>query len=383
MKRMSLGVVLVSALLVLAGCENPTSGDGGNGTIKIAVVGPHTGGLESFGIPTLRAAELIAASVNADGGVLDRQIEIIAIDDECSQSGGAAAAQEALDAGVVGVIGHICSGATATALEVYEAEGIPVISPSSTSSALTTTGSPFFFRTIASDAEITSAMIEVVVAEGATELSILYDNTGTYWTGAAIDRIEDRIPAGTDHNVTSGIDFEDTSAVDAAVATIAGTSADGVLLLPDVGSGKGTVVAAVVDALRAELFTGPIATTNDAYEQALITNLASAADVFVVGDVDVPATDAAVAFNQEHADEYDGEEAGPFFINGGAALEVLLAAIEETESTAAADLVSAIEDGTFTTLLGELSFTNGEPAGERIGYEAYAISGDSFVAYQE
>jgi branched-chain amino acid transport system substrate-binding protein len=176
MKRMTLGVVLVSALLILAGCEIPTdstSGDGANGTIKIAVVGPRTGSLESFGIPTLRAAELIAASVNADGGVLNRQIEIVPVDDECSPSLGAEAAQEAVDAGVVGVIGHICSGATAAALEVYEATRIPVISPSSTNPALTTTGSPFFFRTIASDAEITSAMIEVVVAEGATELSIL------------------------------------------------------------------------------------------------------------------------------------------------------------------------------------------------------------------
>ncbi|MFW6229016.1 MAG: branched-chain amino acid ABC transporter substrate-binding protein [Alkalispirochaeta sp.] len=386
MKKTVLGVVLFVPLLILAGCQNPTDStndDDQSGSIKIAVVGPHTGDLESFGTPTLRAAELIAASVNADGGVLDRQIEIIAIDDECSTTLADAAAQEALDAGVVGVIGHICSDATATALAVYKARGIPVISPSATKATLTTDGDPFFFRTIASDAEITSAMIDVVVDEGATDIYILYDNTGTYWTDAAIERVEAQIPEGRTHEGTSGIDFENSSAVASAATTIKGSGADGVLLISDIGAGQGlgAVVAPVVNALRDEDFNGPIAITNDAYEQALIDNLDEPADVFVVGDADIPATDDADTFNDEHEEEY-GEDAGPYFINGGAALQVLLAAIEETESTAASGLVSAIEDGTFTTALGELSFTDGEPLGERTGYEAYKISQSSFVAYK-
>jgi len=46
-------------------------------TIKIGVAGAHSGDLASYGIPTVRAAELVVKEINAKGGVLGKQVELV------------------------------------------------------------------------------------------------------------------------------------------------------------------------------------------------------------------------------------------------------------------------------------------------------------------
>ena len=52
-------------------------------TIKIGVPGAHTGDLATYGVPSLNAAKIVVAKVNANGGVLGKKIELIAEDDQC------------------------------------------------------------------------------------------------------------------------------------------------------------------------------------------------------------------------------------------------------------------------------------------------------------
>ena len=40
--------------------------------IRLGVAGPHSGDLASYGIPTIKAAELVVKDINAKGGVLGR-----------------------------------------------------------------------------------------------------------------------------------------------------------------------------------------------------------------------------------------------------------------------------------------------------------------------
>ncbi|MFP4564164.1 MAG: ABC transporter substrate-binding protein, partial [Spirochaetia bacterium] len=51
------------------------------GPIKIAVAGAHSGDLASYGLPTVNAAQLVAADVNENGGILGRQVELVVEDD--------------------------------------------------------------------------------------------------------------------------------------------------------------------------------------------------------------------------------------------------------------------------------------------------------------
>ena len=51
--------------------------------LKIGVAGPFSGGLAPYGIPTVRAAELVVNKINSQGGVLGNNVEIITADDAC------------------------------------------------------------------------------------------------------------------------------------------------------------------------------------------------------------------------------------------------------------------------------------------------------------
>ena len=121
-------------------------------TIKLGVAGPHSGDLASYGIPTIKAAELVVKDINAKGGVMGKQVELIVEDDVCKPEVATNTATKLVGEGVNVVLGHICSGATKAALGIYKDSKIVVMSPSATNPALTQSGDyPNFYRTIASD----------------------------------------------------------------------------------------------------------------------------------------------------------------------------------------------------------------------------------------
>ena len=56
-----------------------TAGD----TIKIGVAGAHSGDLASYGLPTVKATELVVNELNAKGGINGKKIELLIEDDVC------------------------------------------------------------------------------------------------------------------------------------------------------------------------------------------------------------------------------------------------------------------------------------------------------------
>jgi len=155
-------------------------------TIKIGVAGPHSGDLASYGIPATKAAELYAKEVNAAGGILGKQIEIIKSDDVCKPEIAVNTANKLVSEKVVFVLGHICSGATKAALGTYKDAGIPVMSPSATNPALTKSGDyPNFYRTIAPDDAQAKLAVDFTVEKlGAKKIAVIHDK-GDYGKGFA------------------------------------------------------------------------------------------------------------------------------------------------------------------------------------------------------
>ena len=96
-------------------------------TIKLGVAGPHSGDLASYGIPTIKAAELVVQQVNARGGINGKQVELLIEDDVCKPEVATNTATKLVSDGVHAVLGHICSGATKAALPIYNNSGIVVI----------------------------------------------------------------------------------------------------------------------------------------------------------------------------------------------------------------------------------------------------------------
>lgn len=183
-----------------------------------------------------------------------RRIEIVAVDDQCSPTAAVAAAGELLDANVVAIVGHVCSGATGEALPLYESRGLPVISPSSTNPTLTDGTYPYFFRTIQPDTAITQTMVDLLVGEGASNLYIIRDSRSDYWSDADVDRVVTQIGASATHLGTLSPDF--SADLSSAASTISGSSADGVLIFPGIATDAAQSAADVVDAIGAADFSG-------------------------------------------------------------------------------------------------------------------------------
>lgn len=96
--------------------------------IKIGYSGPLSGDLKGIGEPIQKAVELAAEDKTIKG----HSIQVVSKDDLCSADGGASAATQLIQEGVVAVVGPVCSGAVVAAQPQYEQAGITHVSPSST-----------------------------------------------------------------------------------------------------------------------------------------------------------------------------------------------------------------------------------------------------------
>jgi len=108
--------------------------------ILIATVGPMKGQYAALGEQLRRGAELAVTGINAAGGVNGEQLVLEAVDDACDPKQAMAVANQLVKQGVKFVAGHYCSGSSIAAAKIYEAAGIIMISPSSTSPKFTDEG---------------------------------------------------------------------------------------------------------------------------------------------------------------------------------------------------------------------------------------------------
>ena len=132
--------------LVLLALATPSRAD-----IVIAAAGPVTGQLASLGDQVMTGARQAVADINAAGGVLGEKLQLVISDDQCDPKQGVSVANQLVGKKVAFVVGHVCSGATLPAAEVYEQEGIIMISPSATAPDLTEQGHRLIFRTCGRD----------------------------------------------------------------------------------------------------------------------------------------------------------------------------------------------------------------------------------------
>lgn len=168
-------------ILVYQGVALPSMRVINDNTIKIGVVGPHTGDLANYGIPTLNAVEIITEKVNAKGGIKGKKIVIIRKNDQCKPEVAKIVAKELVSEKVDVVLGGICSGATRAAMPIYKKAGILAISPSATLDDLTLGGKyPNFFRTIASNYMQAPVMARFAIEKlSARRIAIVFDD-GSY-----------------------------------------------------------------------------------------------------------------------------------------------------------------------------------------------------------
>lgn len=149
--------------------------------IKIGVLLGYTGPLESITPHMAASAELALKEISDSGLLLDgATITPIRADSTCVDAAAATAAAERLITSdqVAAIVGADCSGAsTAVANNVAVPNGIVMVSPSSTSPALTNINdNGFFFRTAPSDARQGAVIAELLMGRGINTVAITYTN---------------------------------------------------------------------------------------------------------------------------------------------------------------------------------------------------------------
>jgi branched-chain amino acid transport system substrate-binding protein len=150
LRQLALTFALAS---LLTGCNKPASDNSpsGNassaagGTIKVGEYASLTGGTATFGISSHEGTLLAIEEINAAGGVLGRQLELLT-EDTLSKAGEPATVVNKLITrdGVVAILGEVASSASLEAAPICQQNKIPMISPSSTNPDVTKTGDYIF-----------------------------------------------------------------------------------------------------------------------------------------------------------------------------------------------------------------------------------------------
>ena len=170
---------MVFGSMVLAGAMTAFAAD----SIKIGLQGPLTGGSSPMGVSMRDGAKLAVTEINAKGGVLGRQIELIERDDEAKNERGVQIAQELINKEkVVAALGYINSGVALASQRFYQEAKIPVMNNVATASQITKQFADqpdnYVFRNSANDT-IQSTMIvnELIGRRKFTKIAILADST--------------------------------------------------------------------------------------------------------------------------------------------------------------------------------------------------------------
>jgi len=135
------------AALALAGAAHATAAE----PIRIALAGPLTGPVAQYGEMQFIGAKMAIERINQAGGVGGQRLEGVVYDDACDPKQAVAVANRVVNDEIAFVVGHLCSSSTQPASDIYEDEGILMITPAATSPEITARGYQLVFRTIGLD----------------------------------------------------------------------------------------------------------------------------------------------------------------------------------------------------------------------------------------
>jgi branched-chain amino acid transport system substrate-binding protein len=368
MKKRLIVVAVVGLILAFAGTGLAAD------TIKLGVAGPHSGDLASYGIPTIKAAELVVKDINAKGGVLGKQVELMVEDDVCKPEVATNTATKLVSSGVNVVLGHICSGATKAALGIYKDSKIVVMSPSATNPGLTQSGDyPNFYRTIASDDA--QAKMEVDFALDTLKLkkiAVIHDK-GDYGKGLAefaksFLEADPRAEVVLYEGITPGaVDYS------AVVQKIKRSGAEAVIF-----GGYHPEASKLISQMRKKRMK-TIFISDDGVKDDTFIKVAKeySEGVYATGPMDVSSNPMAMAANEAHKKAY-GADPGAFYLNAYAATLALLNAIEQAGSTDYDAVSKALHTKDVATPLGSIHFDErGDATG--VGFSMYQVQKGKYV----
>ena len=316
--------------------------------VLVGVAGPAQGPHAASAGDIARGVKLAAERINAAGGVEGEPIKIVDTDDACAAAQAEQAARTLVARGVALVVGHPCANAAAAAARIYAQAGVVFIAPATRHPALTETrAGPTIFRLAGRDDR-----------QGASA----GDYLARTFPGRPLATVTDASRVAEDLTRGALAALEQAEHGNVLSASIEGRQKD-----------YARLIAKLEEAQTAAVFFGGFPIEGGLLLQQM--RAAGLATVFLGGDVIANAqlaeTAAADAVGARallpHDAAADVPEAtrrerfalqtlsGPF-VSAYAAVEVWRAAADKARSRDAPALTRALQQGTFATVLGPVSF---------------------------
>jgi branched-chain amino acid transport system substrate-binding protein len=337
-------IVTAAIIALVASIGGPARAE-----ILIGAAGPLTGPLAWIGEQMQRGTEMAVANINAAGGVLGQQVELITVDDFCDAEQAVAAAQKLVADGVVLVVGHYCSGASIPASKVYEAAGVLQISPGSTNPLLTEQGRGNVSRVIGrDDAQGLVAGNYLADRWGDKKIAILHDNS-TYGKGLADETRKQLNKRG----VTEAIYNVFTAGKDDYTAEVSALQGAGIAVLY-VG-GYLPEVALMVRAARDRDFSLQVVSGDGMASEdfALIAGTAAEGTLFTFSADPRRAPEAAPVVERFRAENF---EPGGYTLLSYSAVQVWSQAVKKAGSLGLQEVIASMQGNQFETAMGRVDF---------------------------
>ncbi|GAA1628579.1 branched-chain amino acid ABC transporter substrate-binding protein [Actinoplanes couchii] len=253
----AVGAAAVAAFMLggTAACkaDSPSESSGGDSAacgLKIGFFGALTGDAAGLGIHMRNGTKLAIDQYNTANA--DCKVELLPLDSQGDPAKAPALAQQAVgDAKVIAIIGPAFSGESEVADPIFEAEGVPTITPSATRPSLSTKGWKTFHRGVGNDESQGPAAGRYIDQVLKAEKVYVVDDQSAYGAGLA-DEVKKVLGAKVVQSDKVQVKQTDFSAISTKIANSGATSLffggyyteAGLLLKQLKGAGwKGTMVA--------------------------------------------------------------------------------------------------------------------------------------------
>ncbi len=346
-------ILLSAAALLFASSVLPAMAD----DIVLGGSAPMSGAQAEFGQSQIDGAQLYFDQLNEKGGIKGNKIVFRPLDDRADPRQGTLVAQQFCDdSAVIGVVGHMNSGVTMPALDIYSECGMPQVVPA-TNPELMRMGFKTVVRPVANDF-IQGALPAKYVTEklGLKNAVLVHDKTvfGQGIAGVFKDNFE---KGGGKVSGTYGTNPEDVD-FSALIASIKLEKPDVVYM----GAGM-PQLALFLKQMREQGLNAQFIGPDIGFTVDFITQVGAASAEGALMTFQLPPYDSSPElkdFSDRHQARF-GRAPGPYASLGFANAQVMAAAVEKAETLDREGVLAQLHGVTVETLLGPVAFDeNGE-----------------------
>lgn len=360
MKKILLGFVMACVAITCCAC-----GGSNSDTVKVGFVGNLSGDYKFYGEQVKMGADLAVKEINAKGGVLGKNVELV-VKDDAGDPVQAATVYQQIKGKVCAIVGPVLSGASESVAGLANNDKIAMITPSGSAESLTK-NRDYVFRACLTDPSQGKYLYNFASEQKYKKVYVLKNEGSTYSSGIVDTFVKETTKTGADVEVCGTGVYNDDNIVknlQALVTNIVNAKPDAILC-PDYVAVNQMIVKEVrkqnttIPFLGADGWDGVVDDVADA-DKALFNNCYFTNNLFS-GDTDEKIQNFYKAFKAEYPDITISAFAALAYDSVYMVKDAIKAA-GSTDKTAIRDNLAKIN---FTGATGKITFdADGNPSRE-------------------